>query len=548
MKHCILTIICHAMVVLSALAAGDTTGVVYTVAKMQVDHLPDMRVPRTAHHVMYVGDELLVVGGHTSGFVPTRTAEYLVNNTWRALNMVYDHDFGMALKLRSGEVLLAGGLEKELGVGQTYGIEKYSPATHSFQGFASLDQKRAMATGAEISGGRIVISGNWHREDYIECFDGKLKSDSVKPVTRQRMYPYILRTAPDDVMVLGSAGSYGEWEAVTTVDRLKGEPLEVPLLNQWWPYMMVPTTEDYMIGDESKGEYHYLIPAINLDGQMAIIRIRGEEFELLPMACPIPRQSPWSNITYGNLLVDRNAGRAYLLGIGEDTRLYVAAVDYAQADTGKGAPLTLYYSEPVSHNWEDFSAALSPQGDIVITGGHVGNNYEPVATVLRLHVSQKQEAPSGWKIMFWVAMLMVLALAAIVLWGGKRDKSNDDNQNRQEQKEALNTKQLMQRITELIERQQLYLNSELKLKDVADALEVSTVKVSRCINKECKVSFIQLVNRYRVKHAQQMMLSQPDEKLTTVAMESGFANETSFYRTFKATTGLSPKEWLTSQK
>jgi YesN/AraC family two-component response regulator len=150
--------------------------------------------------------------------------------------------------------------------------------------------------------------------------------------------------------------------------------------------------------------------------------------------------------------------------------------------------------------------------------------------------------------MFWVAMLMVLALAAIVLWGGKRDKSNDDKQNRQEQKEALNTKQLMQRITELIERQQLYLNSELKLKDVADALEVSTVKVSRCINKECKVSFIQLVNRYRVKHAQQMMLSQPDEKLTTVAMESGFANETSFYRTFKATTDLSPKEWLTSQK
>ena len=548
MKHCILTIICHAMVVLSALAAGDTTGVVYTVAKMQVDHLPDMRVPRTAHHVMYVGDELLVVGGHTSGFVPTRTAEYLVNNTWRALNMVYDHDFGMALKLRSGEVLLAGGLEKELGVGQTYGIEKYSPATHSFQGFASLDQKRAMATGAEISGGRIVISGNWHREDYIECFDGKLKSDSVKPVTRQRMYPYILRTAPDDVMVLGSAGSYGEWEAVTTVDRLKGEPLEVPLLNQWWPYMMVPTTEDYMIGDESKGEYHYLIPAISQEGQMALIRIRGEEFELLPMACPIPKQSPWSNITYGNLLVDRDAGRAYLLGFGEDTRLYVVAVDYAQADNGKGAPLTLYYSEPVSHNWEDFSAALSPQGDIVITGGHVGNNYEPVATALLLHVSQKQAAPSGWKIMFWVAMLMVLALVAIVLWGGKRDKSNDDKQNRQEQKEALNTKQLMQRITELIERQQLYLNSELKLKDVADALEVSTVKVSRCINKECKVSFIQFVNRYRVKHAQQMMLSQPDEKLTTVAMESGFANETSFYRTFKATTDLSPKEWLTSQK
>lgn len=544
MKHCILTLICYTMVVLSALAAGDTTAVVYSVEKMQVDHLPDMRVPRTAHHVMFTGDELVVMGGHTSGFVPTRTAEYLVNNTWHVMNMVYDHDFGMALKLRSGEVLLAGGVEKELGVGQTFGIEKYTPATHSFRGFACLDQKRAMATGTEISDGRVVIAGNWHREDYIECFDGKLKSDSVKPVTRQRMYPYVLRTAPDDVMVLGASGSYGEWEACTTVDRLKGEPVEVPLLRQWWPYAMLATPEDYMIGDASKGEYHYLIPAISQEGQMALIRIRGEEFELLPMACPIPRQSPWSNITYGNLLVDRDAGRAYLLGFGEDTRLYVAAVDYAKADTGKGAPLTLYYSEPVSHNWEDFSAALSPQGDIVITGGHVGNNYEPVATALRLHVSPQEAAPSGWMIMFWVAMGIVLALAAIVLWGGKRDKSNDDKQNHQEQKETLNSKQLMQRITELIERQQLYLNSDLKLKDVADELEVSTVKVSRCINKECQVSFIQFVNRYRVEHAQQMMLNQPDAKLTTVAMESGFANETSFYRTFKATTGLSPKEWL----
>ena len=165
MKHCIFTIICHAMVVLTALAVGDTTGVVYTVAKMQVDYLPPLHIPRSGHHVMYVNGELVVMGGHTNGFVPTRTAEYLVNNTWNVMNMVYDHDFGMVMRLSSGEVLLAGGVEKELGVGQTYGIEKYVPATHSFSGFASMDQKRAMATGAEISGGRVVIAGNWYRED-----------------------------------------------------------------------------------------------------------------------------------------------------------------------------------------------------------------------------------------------------------------------------------------------------------------------------------------------------------------------------------------------
>ncbi len=30
-------------------------------------------------------------------------------------------------------------------------------------------------------------------------------------------------------------------------------------------------------------------------------------------------------------------------------------------------------------------------------------------------------------------------------------------------------------------------------------------------------------------------------------LASGFANDTTFYRTFKTLTGLSPKEWLTRQ-
>ena len=177
----------------------------------------------------------------------------------------------------------------------------------------------------------------------------------------------------------------------------------------------------------------------------------------------------------------------------------------------------------------------------------MGSNFEPVTTALRLHVSEKEVAPSGWMNMFWVAMVFVLALAAVVLWGGKHDMSNDDKPNQQEQKEALDDKQLMQSISELMEQKYLYLQSDLKLQDVAKALGVSTTKVSRCIKAESNTSFIQFINRYRVEHAQQMMLSQPDAKLTTVSMESGFANETSFFRVFKAITGLTPKEWLASQ-
>ena len=39
------------------------------------------------------------------------------------------------------------------------------------------------------------------------------------------------------------------------------------------------------------------------------------------------------------------------------------------------------------------------------------------------------------------------------------------------------------------------------------------------------------------------MLHQPNMKITEVFLNSGFANETTFFRIFKATTGMTPNEW-----
>lgn len=59
-------------------------------------------------------------------------------------------------------------------------------------------------------------------------------------------------------------------------------------------------------------------------------------------------------------------------------------------------------------------------------------------------------------------------------------------------------------------------------------------------------SFAQFVNNYRIDYAKQLLRTRPDIKLTEVYLKSGFANETSFFRTFKAITGQTPKEWMTS--
>ena len=112
--------------------------------KLTIERLPDLNLPRFSHNVFYAGNELTVVGGHTSGFVRTPTAEYYEDGAWHLLNTVYPHDNGIAVVLDEGKrVLLAGGHEKNLGIGQTYEVEIYYPGTHSFEGFGCLDRNRA---------------------------------------------------------------------------------------------------------------------------------------------------------------------------------------------------------------------------------------------------------------------------------------------------------------------------------------------------------------------------------------------------------------------
>ena len=553
-------------------------GKYFHIVHVEPERLPNLNTPREGHAVFYAGGELMVAGGHTDGFVPTATAEYLSDGEWHQLPMTYTHDHGTALVLRSGKVLLAGGSKEEMGVGQTYGVEMYDPSVHSFTGFGCLSRKRTLASAIELDSGRVVITGNWYAEDGIEMFDGQKSFTPFKSVTVGRVVPYLFRTSQGDLLIVGSHDTYGHEADTAVVDRLQGEPFVVPLLRQWKPLTYnAPTTADAgFIGDETQGSDAYLMAVRNYKrtshkpelsgqpaGQMAVVLVEDTAFSLLPTACPIPMMSPLDGagpIFYdrGYIAADRQAQRAYLCGVDKDKRLYVVSIGYAQ----RPAPLTLYYTDPMP-DCGFYVPALTPQGNLVIVGGssktdYDSDNFTPTASAWLIPLGRQDEVmvadgPRPASLLWWL-----LAAAAVLLAGSwlviRRRKAKTENrepapivpdeQPKTEVSSDNKNEELLDLICHLMDERQLFRNSELKATDVAAELGTNSRYVTDSI-RECRgLTFSQFVNGYRVGYVQQLLRKHPDMKVFEAYTEAGFTSERSFFRIFKEVTGMTTTEWL----
>ena len=528
---------------------------------LKAERLADMHTARAGHNVFYAGGELTVVGGHTAGYVLTPTAEYYSGNQWYQIPTVYPHDNGLSVVLNEGQrVLLAGGHEKNLGIGQQYEAEMYNATSHTFEGFGCMDRNRAFAQGVELGNGQVLISGNHKGNDALELFDGKKNFSHTKEVSTWHSAPYVLPIAEDDAIVFGSVWRNQQFEPCDTIDRLKGKPFCAPLLKKWMPllYCQYSHAQAAFIGNKAKGDYTYLMAAMNLDEKVAFILIHDTVFSLLATSCPIPTTTKWGRIKYQSTsVVDTQARRAYLMGTDTTERVYVVAIEYDR----RPAPVTLYYTDPLLE-FGNTTPILTPDGDLIVTGGIIDDNFSPLTSVWLLHIGNNKTtastATTAKHLWWWLlgGLLIILGTTAVVRL--RKSKSNipmaSDNSEETKDTEPAEVpptdnscKELMNRIFQLMETKHPYMNPELKVSDIADVLGVHRNTVSACINSQQGCTFSQFVNDYRLRHAQKLLLETSDMKISTVGMESGFANERSFFRSFKAATGQTPKEWKDQQ-
>jgi AraC-like DNA-binding protein len=102
-----------------------------------------------------------------------------------------------------------------------------------------------------------------------------------------------------------------------------------------------------------------------------------------------------------------------------------------------------------------------------------------------------------------------------------------------------------ERLIEALEKKQLYLNPELRLLDLAEALDIRPYRASEILNRGLQTTFYDLINGYRVSKARELLLA-PDStqfNLLGIAMESGFKSKSVFNDVFKKSTGMTPSQF-----
>jgi PAS domain S-box-containing protein len=101
------------------------------------------------------------------------------------------------------------------------------------------------------------------------------------------------------------------------------------------------------------------------------------------------------------------------------------------------------------------------------------------------------------------------------------------------------------KLKDLLQKEKLYLDPNLSLKNVADRLATNTKYLSQVVNNHSGKNFQYFINSYRVSEAKKQIMDSDNNNLTLygIALQCGFKNKSTFYKVFKEITGQTPREF-----
>ena len=140
----------------------------------------------------------------------------------------------------------------------------------------------------------------------------------------------------------------------------------------------------------------------------------------------------------------------------------------------------------------------------------------------------------------------ILYVSIVLAVNAKREHAASQlkNEARYQQKlHADDVDAMTQKLTRLMQDEQLFLNANLTLVQLAKKLGTNTSRLSQLFNDNLQTSFPTYLNTLRIAHAKTLLCA--DKKLSTehIADLCGFNSLSTFYSAFKKITGTTPAQF-----
>jgi AraC-like DNA-binding protein len=105
------------------------------------------------------------------------------------------------------------------------------------------------------------------------------------------------------------------------------------------------------------------------------------------------------------------------------------------------------------------------------------------------------------------------------------------------------TAQYRTRLVELMDEENVYLQPDLSLPQLAGMVRCSVNHLSQVINAEFGASFFEFLNQYRIADAKTILASDPKCHALDVALRVGFNSNSTFYSAFKKICHVTPAQF-----
>lgn len=354
-------------------------------ATLKYERVADMKVPRIGHQIIPTFSGVLVVGGHTTNFALTPTAEVFLEGMWLDRSIDSPHDEGFSVVLDDGRVMVGGGYSNDRGVGQSKRVDIYDPMTMTFSKGPDLSEARAACHAIAVGKG-IYVAGNWYADDLeFDYYDGT--SFTSVGMTLPHSAPYLFTCKGTELYVMSPADEYGD--PIDLVENNNGE-LRFPAIlydvaedETWytfWPvyvdYRPLQLPREFRSTDYyCEAEKCYFVLASN--GSEYMLTAPAPELErcyqftdfLIPTKHPVTQESiSWR----GGVFVNESKKEVYLIGASgtvKNQTVHIISYNYDTKDW------TLSSAGGFGYDLMAGSWALLPDGRLMCAGGSEGDNF-----------------------------------------------------------------------------------------------------------------------------------------------------------------------------